>query len=634
MHRGKWTTASFWCGPLVAATLLAGCGGGGGPSAAAPADAGSGATTDPGTPGTSSNDDDFAFPEDADPEVAALSFVQDELLARIAPGAEPDDLAAAYAEAGAAVLKDLPEIQTTVLGVDPDELAAVAGELSANPLFEAVQRNYLYEPERTPDDPKFESQDYLELIGLSDAWEVTTGTADVVIAVLDTGVAKDHPDLSSKLLGGWNTFDDSGDTSDVLGHGTAVAGVVAAASDNGVGIAGTTWESPIIPVRVSNADGQASSRAIADGLIWAVNHGAKVLNVSFAPLAGDRTVLQAAQYARNRGGLVFVSVGNSGRESTAKSNKHAIFVGATNASNERASFSTYGPFVDLATPGTGIQATTRSGGYLSMNGTSFSSPMAAGVAALVWSVRPELRPVTVEEILAETAVDLGTPGRDDSFGAGLVDAAAAVEAAVEVVEREDTVAPEVEITKPEDGASVSSFTKVLVSATDNEDIADLVLSIDGEPFATDTAEPYRFVVNTRKLAKGSHTVTCLATDVAGNASTPTSIRIRVRDSASGSGDSAADNIDPAVLIDFPADGSTVVGSVGIQATATDNAGLARAEWLVNGATKHTATISGTRVVVSFVWDAASYAEGKYLIAVRVTDTASNQAVASVRLIRQ
>ena len=595
--------------------------------------------------GNGTNPTGFTFPDDTDPRVAALSFVGDELLVRTLPGAEAEDLEGAYEEAGAAVARDLPTIQTTVLRVVPAELVEVAEGLSTNPLIEAVQKNYLYVPERTPDDTRFGSQSYLRTVGLTDAWEITTGSEDVVIAVLDTGVTVDHPDLAGKLLNGWNSHDDDGETGDVLGHGTSVAGVAAAASDNGRGIAGVSWASPILPVRVTNQSGQASSRSIAAGLVWAANHGATVINVSFAPLGSDRTVARAARYVRNAGGLVFISAGNDGQTSEAVGTVNALFVGAVTGSNERASFSTTGPFVDLAAPGVRIEATCRDGGYAKVTGTSFASPIAAGVAALIRSVRPELRPVTVEDILAETAVDLGAAGRDDEFGAGLIDAADAVAMALGITERADEYPPWVRITAPTDRQVVSGTIHVKANAFDAGDlenstryVADVVLSVDGVSYATDTAAPFKFAVNTARLSPGIHTLTCEAHDTVGNTSRPESIEIIVGDNApDGGGDggtSGLDAIDPVAVINYPGEDTRVSSQVATGATLTDNAGLKRVEWLVDGANREASSLSGTRAVVSFVWDAERASRGAHTITVRVTDAADNRGTASVNLIRE
>ena len=576
----------------------------------------------------------FTFPEDTDPLLADQPYVEDELLVQAVPGAESADLNALFAEVGATVIEEYPELGAVLLGVDSGELTAIAGTLADSPLIEAVQKNYTYEPAATPNDPEYFHQDYLESLGLTRAWDTTTGDAEIVVAVLDTGVDPDHPDLTAKLVPGWDTYADTADTDDVHGHGTAVAGVLAAASNNSIGVAGVTWESPIMPVRVTNGDGEATTHTAAAGLVWAINHGATVANISFGPLASDRTVLRASRYVRSAGGLVFISAGNDGESNAAAANANAVFVGATNDPAEIAYFSSRGPYVDLVAPGTMIRATSRGGKYETVSGTSFSSPIAAGVAALVWSVRPELRPATVQQILAETATDLGTPGRDENFGDGLVNAEAAVARALEIVEENDVTKPSVAIVRPTDGEAVSGIVRVTATAEDDNEIADVQLAVDGAPLATDTDEPYRFVINTAGYAAGPHTITCTATDEAGNSSTPASIQVAVGDSSTSGGASGADTTAPSVVINYPVDGTVVIGSVGVKATATDNAGLAKIEWRVDGATQQTTKVSGVQSVNTFVWNSATYAPGPHTIAVLATDAVGNQGIASVSLVKE
>jgi len=628
MNEFVWKTVAYGAG-LLAAGVLAGCGSTTGGSGGAPT----------GTPETVADTDDvdaagFTFEEDGDPAVAALEFVPDELVARTAPGAPGDEVEAAYAEVGATVRKSLPEIETAILQVEPAELTAAAATLSQNALFEAVQKNYVYTSQETPNDPRFGLQDYLDRVGAPEAWEVTTGSAEVIIAVLDTGVAPGHPELSAKLLTGWNTYDDDADTSDGMGHGTAVAGVAAALSNNATGLAGVSWQSPVLPLRVANDRGQATSHSIATAVVWAADHGARVVNISFAPLGSDKLVLRAARYVRNAGGLVFISAGNDGKESPAAANSSALFVAAVNGSDRRASFSTYGAFVDLAAPGTGIEALTPEGSYLTMNGTSFSAPIVSGTAALVWSVRPELRPVTVEGILLDTAVDLGDRGHDELYGAGRVDTAAAVEAAVEIVEEEDETAPEVRVTTPSNRASVSAVVRVKASASDDEELADVVLTVDGLPVATDTAPPFQFALSTGSLGNGSHTLVCIATDASGNTAESAAVEIRVSGSQQASDDQPTDITAPVVAIEFPEDGASVVGSVGVRARATDDTALAQVEWLVDGVRQANGKLSGREAELSFVWNAKSYAKGTHIITVRVTDQDDNQGLATLILSRK
>ncbi len=575
------------------------------------------------------------FTEDQDPSTAQLTHTPHELLVHTAPGAATSDLNAAFDRAGAAVVDALPELNTTVVQVDPINFNDAAARLSIEPVVEGVQKNYYYPPERLPQDPRFVEQDYLSVIGLPEAWEISTGSADVLTAVLNSGLSTLHPDLDARVLTGWNTFDRTRHTDDDYGHGTLVAGVLAAATDNDIGLAGVTWTSPILPIRVTGTDGRATARSIASGLGWAAQRGVRVANVSFAPLQADRTILRAAQYAQNHGTLVFASAGNDGDRSSAVGNSALVFVGATDATDARAEFSSTGPFVDLAAPGVEIWSTTADGDYRAVSGTSYASPMAAGVASLVFAIRPDLRPTTVEQLLRETATDLGVPGPDEAYGAGRIDAAAALAAALDLAESPDDRGPLVEFTAPDELAEAPDILVAAVTAVDPDagaGVADVVLALDGRPVATDAFPPYRFALRTTRLQPGTHTLRCVATDAAGNASTPAEVRFVVPgDTDDLDEPSKDDRIRPTALINFPIDGATVSGQVGAQATVTDNLALAQIEWLVDGQVRQTTAVSGTRAVTTFLLQTTGLTIGDHVLAVRVQDEAGNVSAAGVTL---
>jgi len=579
------------------------------------------------------------FVEDAEPQVAALAFAEDQLLVRTLPGVEASDVAGAFAHAGVVPIERFAEIDATLVQVAPGELAQKAVALAGDPVIEAVQKNYLFDAQRTPDDPRFADQAPLQIIGLPEAWEITTGDDGLIIAVLDSGVAAGHVELADRLLPGRNTFDRTTTSSDVLGHGTMVAGVLGAASNNGKGVAGVNWAGRILPIRVTNAIGQASSSAIASGIIWATNRGARVINISFAPLQADGAILRAARYAYANGALVFISAGNDGRYSSSRGSREAVFVGATDTDNVLASFSTTGPFVDLCAPGVGVWSTAFDGDYRAASGTSFASPIAAGVGALVWAARLELRPATVERILRTTAVDLGDPGRDDAYGAGRIDAAAALSAALDLVETADTHAPLVAIAAPPDGALVEGLIHVSAQAEDLDGgtgVSDVTFYVDGKAIISDPASPYRIALQTEGLAPGGHTLSCVATDEVGNASAPASIRVQVGATGPEPGGSVqpADAVLPEAIIQFPIEGAIVSGPVGALATVTDNVELRSVDWLVDGLLHRAVAVRGTRASATFVWDASGAAAGAHTISVRVLDAAGNVGSASVAVLKQ
>jgi thermitase len=209
----------------------------------------------------------------------------------------------------------------------------------------------------------------------------------------------------------------------VASHGTAVAGVIAA-RDNGVGVVGIAPRVRILPVRVTNSsNGSAYLSDLAACVRYAGDHGARVVNVSYSG-AESNSIDAAATYARNKGTLLFMAAGNSGVDiSSFPAYPSFLTVGATTSKDERSSFSNYGKAVDLVAPGSSILTTVPGKAYSYMSGTSFSSPLIAGVAALIFSVRPDLKPKDVEAILRQTAVNIGDAFY---FGSGRVSAAGAV----------------------------------------------------------------------------------------------------------------------------------------------------------------------------------------------------------------
>jgi len=412
------------------------------------------------------------------------------------------------------IVRHLRGINVRVVEISDDEnVTAVIENLSKDPFVKFVEEDRLIPPEEiSADDPYYYYAWHLGKIEAPSAWETSMGEG-VVVAVLDTGVDEDHPDLFGQTVPGWNIYDDDADTSDVYGHGTKVAGIIAAASDNEIGVASIAWHSLIMPVRVSRPDGNASISDIVEGIIWAADNGAQVANVSYA-VSGSRAAQDAASYMQECGGVVVVPAGNSGDYQSIAPSRTIISVGATSSMDVRAGFSNYGDFLDLVAPGVVIYTTRRGGGYNASSGTSFSSPVVAAVAALMISVNPALDPAQVDTILKETADDLGDEGDDIYYGSGCVNAAAAVLAAWES-SNEDIEAPTVAITSP-GGGTVSGVVPIDVSADDDVGVTRVELYIDGELVGTETSEPFAFSWDSTTVADGNVTLMAYAYDAAGN----------------------------------------------------------------------------------------------------------------------
>lgn len=569
------------------------------------------------------------FADDADPALASLPSVENELLVQPFPGADAQALADLYADVGAAVVGILNEIDLTVLQVPPDELAQIANALADSELIEGVHRNYIYQTQQTANDPFFPFQRHLALIGVENAWDITVGAQEIVIGIVDTGIQPDHPDLAERIVDGWNFFEQTDDYADVAGHGTRVAGVVAAVSNNATGVAGVTWNCPILAIRVTNDLGGATSRDIAAGILWAVGHGARVINVSFAPLWSNSIVRAAARQAFHRGALVVISAGNGGGRTTSRGYREALFVGAVDELQDHATFSDRGPFVDVVAPGTSIRTTSLGSTYGRPSGTSFAAPIVAGVVALAWSANPDLRPTTIVDAVIDNAIDLGSALKDDLFGHGFVDAEAAVAAASRMSFVPDDTPPTVRIVRPGAGETLSGRSIVLVAATDDWGVADVVMSVDGVPFATDTRAPYRFVIAADSFTGGDHVLSLVATDLAGNASAPAIVTIDVALSPRGGSGSAAD-----IVFKSPDAGSLVSGNVPITATVSSEAGLASVEWLIDGVQELVAPVSGRSAFVTFMWRSEGVARGSHAVTLVVTDASGLQTSGRLELTKQ
>lgn len=287
-----------------------------------------------------------------------------------------------------------------------------------------------------PSDPVFKDQWSLVNGDVPGAWDMGATGKGVTIAIVDSGIALNHPDLKDNIVPGYNAITQSnapGANQDDNGHGTHVAGI-AAAERNGVGIVGVAYDAKIMPIKSVNFEGDGYDDAIAAGIVWAADHGAKIINLSLGAENGvsSEVIKQAVNYAYNKGSLLVAAAGNYD-PSTQKnpgvdypaSDPHVLAVAATDKNDQIASFSTSGPQISLAAPGDEIASDwwslAEGPGYANASGTSMASPFVAGEAALIWGQHPEWSRDQVVEALESGVKDLGTAGRDNDYGYGLVD---------------------------------------------------------------------------------------------------------------------------------------------------------------------------------------------------------------------
>ena len=331
---------------------------------------------------------------------------------------------------------------------NPQDVAAL---LEQDPTVEYAEPNYIAgitgEPRRvsaqfTPNDPYFRFQWNFQNIQMPIAWEANTGE-NVIVAIVDTGIDFNTPDLANtQHLQGYDFANNDPDPTDDQGHGTHVAGTVAQSTNNAVGVTGVAYNARLLPVKALGSNGQGSYENIIKGIVYAVDQGARVINMSLAGRSSSDALREAVEYAHNRGVVVVAAAGNSSGpvEYPAAYDELVVAVGATGLDNALAPYSNFGPQIDLVAPGGNVdvdlnqdsyadgvlQQTFQTPGdykYLFFEGTSMASPHVAGLAALILSLKPSALPAEVEDIMTRSALNLGSA---DQFGAGLIQAGTAL----------------------------------------------------------------------------------------------------------------------------------------------------------------------------------------------------------------
>jgi subtilisin family serine protease len=270
-------------------------------------------------------------------------------------------------------------------------------------------------------------------INMTEGWDFSTGDPDLVMAVLDAGMDV-HVEIADRLVPGRNVAaePDNDDISDVcISHGTHVAGIAAANANNAAGVAGVDWACRIMPVKVLLACNGLESY-VAEGIIWATDHGADVINMSLQYGTGSQVLHDAVLYAYGQGKVMIAAAGNNTPCASpfVKYPAHwpeTIAVAAFNNVGERASFSNCGPELDVSAPGENIWSLNNTTQYKYLDGTSMAAPHVSGVASLMKSYDPDLTPDEIKSILQTTAIDIGDPGFDDETGWGRIDAEAALQ---------------------------------------------------------------------------------------------------------------------------------------------------------------------------------------------------------------
>jgi subtilisin family serine protease len=341
------------------------------------------------------------------------------------------------------VTAKIQALQTLVLDLAPGQSADdLLKSLRADGAVAYAAPVQLVELEKSINDPKAGQQYSLKVTKVADAWDTQVGTKETIIAIIDSGVDMTHPDLKAKLVPGWNTLDKNDKPTDDHGHGTHCAGIAAAIADNNEGVAGVAPGVGLMSVKVLDAKGRGSDATIAEGVVWAADHGAKVMSMSLGLYKRSQVIEDALQYALDKDVTLVASAGNNNAENDPVSAPHlpsthpgVIEVAATDSKDQKARFSNFGKTVSVAAPGVDILSTLptynvgRDLNYGLMSGTSMASPFVAGLAGLVRSQYPTMKQAEVKAHIQKMADDLGTSGFDPQFGFGRVNGLKAVSAA-------------------------------------------------------------------------------------------------------------------------------------------------------------------------------------------------------------
>jgi thermitase len=517
---------------------------------------------------------------------------------------------------GAREHSTIPALNVRVIRVPAQAAEKLMDALQRNKDVEYAEPDYVATAIATANDPHFTAgyQWYLSKIEAPAAWDTTVGSSTVIVAVVDTGVSNSHPDIKGKVLQGYDFVNNDTDASDDNGHGTAVAGIVAASSNNGVGMASVSWNSAILPLKVLGADGSGNYSWMANGITWAADNGARIINLSLGGTSSSRTLQDAVNYAWNRNVVLVAAAGNNGN-STAfypAACANVVAVSATDSSDKRPTWSNYGSYVDLSAPGVSVLTLQGSSSYAYWNGTSFSSPVAAGVVALMAAANPGLANAGVVDALLKNSDDIGTAGFDNFYGHGRVNARRAVAAVVNPVPQDGT-APSVAFSSPADGAILAGTVNVGLSATDNVGVTKVELYIGGVLHGQSSSATASFSWNTTDYLDGAFTLEARAYDAANNVASK-SINVTVMNSP------VVDTTAPLASITSPTDGSKLSGkSVKVNVSASDNVGITRVELFIDGKLFGTTTTASS----SFTWNISKVSAGAHTLQACAYDAAGN-----------
>ncbi len=397
------------------------------------------------------------------------------------------------------------------------------------------------------------------------------------------------------------------------GHGTFVAGTVAAESNNASWVAGVCWTCTIMPVKVLGSSGSGSTFDVAAGIDWARTHGADVINLSLGSADPSATLQTAVDAAWNAGIVVVAASGNNnGPVLYPAAYDSALAVGATNSAGAKASFSNYGPSLDVMAPGESVVSTVLDSGtgtYGAGSGTSFAAPHVAGVVGLMIADGITDK-TTIVSTLKSTATDMGGAGFDNLTGWGIVNAA-------DAISEPDTTPPTVAITSPAEGQAVLSDITATVTASDAVGVTAVRFWLDNVYQGYDLTAPYTKPIDVDALGDGPHRLLVDASDAAGNKAWH-GLNFNVGD----------DTTNPVASITSPTPNEVVTGTINVTVNATDNIGVAKVRFWLDGAYQG---YDGTAPYARSI-DTTALTDGLHRVLIEAADAAGNATYGAVNFV--
>lgn len=335
-------------------------------------------------------------------------------------------------------------------GMTPDQLLNMLSKLRgirridtpkpikiAEPVYksEPVQTSTPSTDKPPVNDPGYKYEWYISATEVQKAWPLVTQKKEIKVAVLDTGIDYNHPDLKNRILTdlGYNFINGTKNANDDNGHGTHVSGIIASEANNNQGISGVagSLNVKIIPLKVLNSKGEGQSDIIAKAIRYAADKGADIINMSFGANGQDVDIDSAVQYAISKGVFVVAAAGNEAVNAdsyTPAGDKGVFTVAAVGSNLKRAYFSNYGSSVEVSSPGVSIISTIPGGKYQAWDGTSMATPIVSGIAAILKAQNPNLTPAQITSVLQSSAQKISSKARDPYIGSGVVNAYNAVKA--------------------------------------------------------------------------------------------------------------------------------------------------------------------------------------------------------------